>query len=72
MSGSLKKKEMKRVISISNPQITALHAYSMAGGSTLMAAMQRNRSILNNAMEETLLAVSSKINQFLHTEARFI
>jgi len=43
---------------IAEPESLSRMLYGLWLGSTLMAAMQRNRSILNNAMEETLLAMS--------------
>ncbi|MEZ8108428.1 TetR/AcrR family transcriptional regulator [Vibrio splendidus] len=43
---------------IAEPESLSRMLYGLWLGSTLMAAMQRNRSILNNAMEETLLAIS--------------
>ena len=45
---------------IAEPETLSRTLYGLWLGSTLMAAMQRNRSILSNAMEETLLALSSK------------
>ncbi|MCC4820800.1 TetR/AcrR family transcriptional regulator, partial [Vibrio lentus] len=44
---------------IAEPESLSRMLYGLWLGSTLMAAMQRNRSILNNAMDETILAMSS-------------
>ena len=43
---------------IAEPESLSRTLYGLWLGSTLMAAMQRNRSILNNAMDETILAMS--------------